>query len=130
MTKEQSALLKKATDSLRAARLLADDGLTDFAVSRSYYTIFYLAEAILLSKGLSFSKHSAVISAFGREFVKTGIIPAKYHTFLIEGQDARNIGDYDIEDGITDIKTQQQISRAELFLEFTIQFINEKSGEN
>jgi len=39
MIPEQAALLKKACDSLRAAKLLAGDGLYDFAASRAYYTI-------------------------------------------------------------------------------------------
>jgi uncharacterized protein (UPF0332 family) len=39
MMPEQGDLLQKAQDSLRAARLLAGDGLYDFAVSRAYYTI-------------------------------------------------------------------------------------------
>jgi uncharacterized protein (UPF0332 family) len=62
MTREQAALLKKARDSLRGAKLLAEDGLHDFAASRAYYTMFYVAEALLLGEGLSFSKHTAVIA--------------------------------------------------------------------
>jgi uncharacterized protein (UPF0332 family) len=58
MMPEQVALLQKAQDSLRGARLLAGDGLYDFAVSRAYYTMFYAAEALLLGQRLSFSKHS------------------------------------------------------------------------
>lgn len=37
MTPEQEALLKKAHNSLRGARLLANDGLHDFAALRAYY---------------------------------------------------------------------------------------------
>lgn len=58
MTPEQAALLRKAQDSVRAAKLLASQGFYDFAASRAYYAMFYVAEAILLSQGLSFSKHS------------------------------------------------------------------------
>lgn len=72
MIPEQAALLRKAQDSLRAARLLADQQLYDFAVSRAYYAMFYVAQAFLLGEGLSFSKHSAVIAAFGQQFAKTG----------------------------------------------------------
>jgi uncharacterized protein (UPF0332 family) len=36
MTPEQAALLNKAHDSVRGAKLLADDGLYDFAISRAY----------------------------------------------------------------------------------------------
>ncbi|MBI4373428.1 MAG: HEPN domain-containing protein [Deltaproteobacteria bacterium] len=39
MTSEQSALIDKAKASLKAARLLKDEGHPDFAISRAYYTI-------------------------------------------------------------------------------------------
>ena len=45
MTDDQTALLVKAKDSVRAAGLLARDGLYDFAVSRAYYTMLYAAKA-------------------------------------------------------------------------------------
>jgi len=64
MTSDQAALLRKAHSSLHAAKLLAGEKLFDFAVSRAYYTMFYVAEALLLGQGLSFSKHSAVLAAF------------------------------------------------------------------
>jgi len=47
MTSEQSALLQKAQDSIRAAKLLSEDGLYDISVSRTYYAMFYVAEAFL-----------------------------------------------------------------------------------
>ena len=40
MNPEQAALLHKAHASLRAALLLAEEELYDFAVSRAYYTMF------------------------------------------------------------------------------------------
>ncbi len=48
MTPEQGALIKKAQESLRAARLLAKDGLCDFAASRAYYAMFYVVQVFLL----------------------------------------------------------------------------------
>ncbi len=129
MIPEQAALLRKARYSLRGARLMADDGLYDFAVSRAYYTMFYVAEAFLLGKELAFSKHSAVISAFGQEFIKTGIIPPKFHSYLIEGQDRRNIGDYDVAPGITETQAGEQIDKAEEFLELAEELIGDISGE-
>lgn len=44
---------------------MAKNGLYDFAVSRAYYAMFYIAEAFLLGQDLSFSSHAGVISAFG-----------------------------------------------------------------
>lgn len=79
MTLEQEALLRKARDSLRGARVLADQKLYDFAVSRAYYRMFYVAEAFLLGEGLTFSKHSAVIASFGQRFAKPGRVPVELH---------------------------------------------------
>ncbi len=74
---EVDALIGKARQSLGAARTLLRDGYTDFAASRAYYAMFYVAEALLLARGLSYTKHSAVISAFGREFAKAGHLDAR-----------------------------------------------------
>ncbi|NIU00700.1 MAG: HEPN domain-containing protein [Nitrosopumilaceae archaeon] len=116
MTPEQKALLKKAEDSYEAAKILAQEGYFDFAVSRAYYAMFYIAEAFLLEKNLSFSKHSAVISAFGQHFAKTKQLPQEYHRFLIEGQNSRNLGDYDSVPAFTDSDAEEQIKRAGKFI--------------
>jgi uncharacterized protein (UPF0332 family) len=116
MTPEQGALLSKAYDSVQVAKLLADAALYDFAVSRAYYAMFYVAEAFLLGIGLTFSRHAGVIAAFGERFAKTGIVPVELHRYLIEGQDKRNVGDYQIGPGLTDIQAAEQIARAEQFL--------------
>lgn len=70
MTEDQRELLLKAQQSLEAAKLLLNNNYPDYATSHAYYTMFYIAEAFLEGEGLSFSKHSAVIAAFGREFAK------------------------------------------------------------
>ena len=94
MTEDQEELLLKAQQSLAAAQLLLDNDYTDFAASRAYYAMFYAAEALLEGDGLSFSSHSGVISAFGREFARTKRVPAKFHRYLIEAQNLRTTGDY------------------------------------
>lgn len=117
MTPEQAALVKKAQASLRGARLLAKDELYDFAASRAYYAMFYIAEALLLGEGVAYSKHSAVISAFGQKFAKTGRVPDAFHRYLIEGQESRNIGDYDTGPGLSHDEAAEQIARAEKFIQ-------------
>ncbi|MFN8457340.1 MAG: HEPN domain-containing protein [Anaerolineae bacterium] len=123
MTAEQLALLRKASNSLRAANLLAEQGYHDFAASRAYYAMFYVASAFLLGEGLTFSKHSTVIAMFGQHFAKTGRVPVEFHRYLIEGQDSRNVGDYDIGPGLTQTQAYKQITRAEQFLELAQQHI-------
>ena len=79
MKKEQEFLVQKAQDSLRAAKILAGENLPDFAASRAYYAMFYIAEAFLVGENISFSKHSAVISKFGELFARTSKIDPKFH---------------------------------------------------
>ena len=117
MTPEQKALLEQARDSLRGSRLMLENSLPDFAASRAYYTMFYVAEAFLLGKGMSFSKHSAVIAAFGREFAKSGTVSEEFHRYLMQGQQSRNVGDYDTGPGLSAEQARTQIERAEKFID-------------
>lgn len=117
MTSDQAALLHKGQDSLRAAKILAREGFYDFAVSRAYYTMFYVAEAILLGQGRSFSKHSAVVAAFEEQFAKTGLVPAEFHRYLLDGEDSRHVGDYDIGPGLSRAEANEQIHHAQEFLD-------------
>ncbi|MGL5062469.1 MAG: HEPN domain-containing protein [Microcoleus sp.] len=123
MTDEQQALLLKAQQSLEAAKLLLTNNYPDYATSRAYYTMFYIAEAFLEGEGLYFSKHSAVISAFGREFAKPQRIPSDFHRFLIEAQELRTAGDYGQMNSVTIDQAAEQIDRAEQFLAIAIQAI-------
>jgi uncharacterized protein (UPF0332 family) len=91
MNEEIEALLKKADESIKAAKLLSDNGLFGFAVSRAHYAMFYIVSAVLLTKGLSFSKHTALVAAFGQHFVKTNIFEHKFHRYLVEAFEQRQI---------------------------------------
>ena len=112
MNSEIQILLQNAKESLEAAELLEYEGYAGFSASRAYYSMFYVVEALLFSKQLSFSSHSAVIAAFGKEFVKTGIIDTKFHRYLIDAQDLRNVGDYGIVKKITHEQAQKVLQWA------------------
>jgi len=121
MNPDIEALIHKAKESLGAARSLAKNNYFDFAASRAYYTMFYVAEALLAAIGQSYNKHSAVISAFGREFAKTEKMDAKFHRWLIDAQDFRNIGDYGVEAHVSE-------DDANIVCDWANEFI--KSAEN
>ncbi len=116
MKPEVQSLLKKASDSLAAAALLQREGYLDFAASRAYYAMFYAAEALLLERGLSFSSHSAVIAAFGRELAKPGVIEVKLHRSLIDAQGFRNLGDYGIGPQISEAQAKDVLQWAREFV--------------
>lgn len=91
---EVQHLLKLADESHDVAKGLIDMGHPRFSAAQSYYTIFYLAQAMLLTKGLTFSKHSAVVAAFGKEFAKTNLLDSKFHRYIIQSQKLRQTGHY------------------------------------
>lgn len=123
MTDEQRELLLKAQQSLKAAKLLLANNFPDYATSRAYYSMFYIAEAFLEGEELSFSKHSAVIAAFGREFAKPQRVPVEFHRFLIEAQELRTTSDYGQLNAVTSDHAAEQIDHAEQFLALAIQVI-------
>ncbi len=123
MTTTQQELLRKAKTSLDAAILLLNNNYPDYATSRAYYTMFYVAEAFLETKKLSFSKHSAVIAAFGREFAKPQHIPREFHRFLIEAQALRTTSDYGQPNVITSEQATEQIDRAAQFINLAQQYL-------
>lgn len=117
MNEEQALLVEKAKESLKAARLLSDENMHGFGVSRAYYSMFYIAQAFLLGEGLTFSSHAAVISAFGKTFAKTQRLPSKYHRYLIDAAQVRTDGDYSTARKITAGEAFENISRAEEFIQ-------------
>jgi len=116
MTEDQQELLEEARESISAAALLLGGGYPGYAVSRAYYAMFYIAEAFLEGQGMSFSKHSAVIAAFGQHFAQTGKVPPEFHRFLLEAFELRHKGDYGLRHAIAYEQAQEQIARAEEFL--------------
>lgn len=123
MNREVRALLEKAKRSQKAAVKLFKDGDRDFAASRAYYSLFYTASALLLSRGLSFSSHSGVIANFGKEFARTKVLDPKYHNYLIESQDRRNLGDYSIVAEVTEEQTSEMLEWAKEFLKTAEEYL-------
>lgn len=92
---ESTPLLEKAERSLLAAEQLFAAGHLDFAASRAYYACFYIAEGLLLSRGLEFSRHGQVIAQYGYHFARTAILDPAFHNLLIQGFSLRQVADYD-----------------------------------
>ena len=78
----------------------------DSCVSRCYYAMFFMAEAVLLTKDLSASSHKGVITLFGEHFVKTKIFGRNLGKALNDAYDKRLVGDYGV--GFTVTKRQAQ----------------------
>ena len=122
MNKNVERLREKSKRSLNAAKNLHDHGDFDFSVSRAYYSLFYIAEALLLIKGKAFSKHSAVISAVFELYVKTGDLDKRFHQILHRAYDLRQQGDYLAEVPIDSNVSHHLIKETQEFLKETESF--------
>jgi uncharacterized protein (UPF0332 family) len=89
---------------------------------------FDIAEALLLGEGLAYSKHAGVISAFGQHFAKTGRVSMKFHRYLIDAEDSRHVGDYDIKSKLTKDDADTHIKHAEKFIELAGEILVAISG--
>jgi uncharacterized protein (UPF0332 family) len=58
--------------------------------------IFLFPGLIIQCFDMKFSKHSAVISFFGREFVRSGLLSNELYGHLIKGFRKRQVGDYEV----------------------------------
>jgi uncharacterized protein (UPF0332 family) len=116
LKQDKFELIAEAKTSLQAARLLQQQGFHGYAAARAYYSMFYVAQVFLLEEGKSYSKHSAVISAFGRDFSKTKRVDPSFHQNLMEAFELRMIGDYPGESRIDKETAATQIDRADSFL--------------
>ena len=96
--------------------MLAEDGDNDSAASRLYYAMFYVAEALLAAKKLTYSSHRAVISAYGQNFAKTKELEPRFHQALLSAFSQRQLGDYTIDSGLTRADVDSLIQDAHDFL--------------
>lgn len=116
--------LDKAERAIRAARVQRDAGLPEFAVSDAYYALFYVAEALLLERGMTFRSHGTVHGAYGREFTKPGVLDRKHHRHLLDAFELRVEADYMMDAELPDGAVDEVIGWAEAFLEEAQDWLN------
>ncbi|GFP26645.1 uncharacterized protein HKBW3S43_00350 [Candidatus Hakubella thermalkaliphila] len=115
--KEIRDFIEKAEKFLTTAEHALDIGDYDSCVSRSYYAMLFLAEAVLLTKGLTASSHKGVISLFGEHFVKTGIFERNLGKALNDAYDKRLVGDYGIGFTVTEEEARDLLETAQNFVQ-------------
>lgn len=121
-------LMNKAENAIEAAELLLKGEKPEFAAGRSYYAMFYVAEALLFEQGLSFRKHSGVHAAFGKHFAKTEELNPKFHRYLLEAFESRIEGDYGVDVFLSDQSVEELIRRAREFLQEARGYLEDKDS--
>jgi len=124
--KEAESLIKRAARYLKSAKILLEEKDYESSVSRTYYAMFYSAQALLLTRGLSFSSHKGVISAFGEHFVKTGIFSKEMGRELNRAFEKRQLGDYEHTFVISKEEAEEMLISGNKFAKKIVQRLKEE----
>lgn len=88
--------IEKSEEALAEAKIMLDNNKPEGAVNRSYYSLFYLVQALNFTKGVAAKSHQGTIIQFNKNFIKTGVFEKKYNNTLQKSLDQRLVGDYEI----------------------------------
>lgn len=88
--------IEKAWDCLADADALLEKQRYSASVSRSYYAMFYAAQAALISQNIEAFTHAGVNVQFQKIFIKTGIFPVSFGKTFSKIADQRMKSDYEI----------------------------------
>ena len=126
---EVRALLDKAARSFNASEMLLGGGDADFAASRTYYGFFYVAEALLLHEGYSFSRHSQVVGQYGRVFAKTDQ-DRRFHRALTRAFSIRTAADHSTNQDLGAATLRGLISEGRAFLVAACDYLERREAED
>lgn len=88
--------LQKAEKKLEVAGKLFQSGDYEDAVSRAYYAVYHMTQALLLTEGEKAETHKGAVTLFGLLFVKTGKFSRNLGKYLANLKDDRESGDYEV----------------------------------
>ena len=95
---DKEALIKyrieQAHETISEVEKLIEIDFLKTAVNRIYYGMFYCLSALALKNNFTSSKHLQLIGWFNKNFIKTGIVEAKYGRIIRNAFKNRNEGDY------------------------------------
>lgn len=108
--------LGKAGKKLEVAKGLFNSGDYEDAVSRAYYAVYHMTQALLLTEGEKAETHKGVVALFGLLFVKTGKFSRNLGKYLANLKDDSESGDYEVFSYIDRETAETAIKEAEEFL--------------
>ena len=117
---------EKAVQCVHSARYVM--GIKDYNLvsNRAYYAIFHAMRAVLALEAKDFEKHSAVISYFRKEYIKTQLFPVEASRIIGNAFDLRNESDYRDWCEVSQEEAEFQLQSAEKFLEMTKEYLDSK----
>lgn len=87
--------IERAFNTIEEAEFVITGKYWNLAADRLYYSLFYICEALLLSKKISTSTHAGLSRMINLHFVRTGILSEDDKDLMTEVFRMRQSGDYD-----------------------------------
>lgn len=87
--------VERSYKTLKEARDNAGLGNWNLAINRLYYASFYMAIALILSKGDTAKSHSGVFNIINKNYIATGLLDKKAGILYRKLFSMRQSGDYD-----------------------------------
>ena len=87
--------LERSKEFLESSKVMLQLGFFKDSINRSYYAIFTAVRALLAEEEVDFKKHSAVISHFRQNYIKTGIFDVALSKYIGDAFKFRNDCDYE-----------------------------------
>lgn len=103
----------KSLQSLEIAKDLFSKGYYGDCSSKAYYAVFHAIQSVLLTKGLTYSKHQQVIGAFNKEFIHKGLFPQDFSKWTERLFKDRQISDYEYLAVVSRDYAEEDLKRAE-----------------
>ncbi len=117
--------IEVAREAVRDAERNFNEGAYYTSFNRSYYAVFYAANAMLATLGLQRSKHSGVKSVFREKFIKTKLIEKEYSDDYEEVMKKREDSDYEVTFVPTDVEARDCSERSKRFVERIEKYLKE-----
>lgn len=99
----------------------------DSTVSRVYYAMLFVVEALLLTKNIKVKTHSALISYFGEYFIKTNTFSKEMGKKFRMAFEKRLIGDYDYSESVAKEEAEEVLKSGKDFVKNIKDYLKQKS---
>ncbi|MDO4275096.1 MAG: HEPN domain-containing protein [Eubacteriales bacterium] len=119
--------IQRAEEDLRAAQLNLKSSLYKAAVNRSYYSIFHAIRSVNVLDDFDASKHSSVIAHFNQYHVHTGDFEKGTYKIIDSAYRIREKCDYSDFFVVSREEAEEQIRKAEIFLQEVKGYLEQKN---
>lgn len=125
---EIGLLIERANETYSVACELHQNCHYNDAISRTYYSMFYAAKALLLSKDIMTKTHRGTISQLNINFVREGDLEEMVWKYLPMSETLREEADYSITKRITCEESEEILNGAHIFIQRCVRLLSQKTG--